>query len=307
MRLSHHHQGSVSGAGFIDPRTLARIDNLELTARFVVDGFINGLHKSPYLGLSIDFAEHRPYMPGDDIRRIDWRLYARTDRYFVKEFEADTNANFTVLLDVSKSMSFGLKGLTKFDYGRYLAASLAYFSSQQRDRIGLITFDSDIVDYVPPSAKHLDVVLHTLDRADAVGVSRLGPAMEHILGTMTRRGILVIISDLYEPPEQVLEAIKPLRYRGNDVIVFHVLDPAEIDFPFDEAGNFEDLETGERIPVVPQTQRAKYNELVLAHVAELGRLCLRDRIDYALFDTGTPLDYALFHYLSNRIRLTKTR
>lgn len=307
MRLSHHHQGSVSGAGFIDPRTLARIDNLELAARFVVDGFINGLHKSPFLGLSIDFAEHRAYMPGDDIRRIDWRLYARTDRYFVKEFEADTNANFTVLLDVSKSMNFGMKGLSKFDYARYLAASLTYFSNQQRDRVGLVTFDQDIVDYVPPSAKHLDVVLHTLDRAETTRGGLLAPALEHALGIMTRRGILVIISDLYESPEDVLAAIKPLRYRGNDVIVFHVLDPAEIDFPFEEAGNFEDLETGERIPIVPQTQRAKYNELVMAHIAELGRLFSRDQIDYALFDTGTPLDYALFHYLSNRVRLMKTR
>lgn len=307
MRLSHHHQGSVSGTGFVDPRTLARIDNLELTARLVVDGFINGLHKSPYLGLSIDFAEHRAYMPGDDIRRVDWRLFARTDRYFVKEFEADTNANFTVLLDVSKSMQFGMKGLSKFDYARYLAASLSYFSSQQRDRIGLYTFDSDIVDYVPCSAKHLEVVLHTLDRAEPKKAGALKPALDHALGTMKRRGILVIISDLYEPPEQVLDAIKPLRYRGNDVIVFHVLDPAEIDFPFEEAGNFEDLETGERIPIVPQTQRAKYNELVLGHIAELGRLFSRDEIDYALFDTGTPLDFALFHYLSNRVRLMKTR
>jgi uncharacterized protein (DUF58 family) len=308
MRLSHHQaQSSVSGAGFIDPRTLARINNLELMARFVVDGFINGLHKSPYLGLSIDFAEHRPYMPGDDIRRIDWRLYARTDRYYVKEFEADTNANFTVLLDVSKSMQFGLKGINKFDYARYLAASLTYFSNQQRDRVGLITFDRGIVDYVPPSAKHLDVVLHTLDRAQPARAGELKPALDHILGTLKRRGILVIISDLYESPERVLDAIKPLRYRGNDVIVFHVLDPAEVDFPFEEAGNFEDLETGERIPIVPLTQRAKYNELVLAHIAELGRLFSHDQIDYALFDTNTPLDYALFHYLSNRVRLMKTR
>jgi len=307
MRVSHHHQGTAPGAGFIDPRTLARIDTLELVARYVVDGFINGLHKSPYLGLSIDFAEHRQYMPGDDIRRIDWRLYARTDRYFVKEFEADTNANFTVLLDVSKSMQFGYKGLTKFDYARYLAASLTYFSSQQRDRVGLATFDHELVDYVPPSAKHLDIVLHTIDRAEPRRQGQLKPALDHVMGTLNRRGILVVISDLYEPPEQVLDAVKPLRYRGNDVIVFHVLDPAEIDFPFEEAGNFEDLETGERIPVVPATQRAKYNELVMAHIAQLGKLFANDQIDYALFDTGTPLDYALFHYLSNRVRLMKTR
>jgi len=307
VRVSHRHQGTVPGAGFVDPLTLARIDNLELVARFVVDGFINGLHKSPFLGLSIDFAEHRQYMPGDDIRRIDWRLYARTDRYFVKEFEADTNANFSVLLDVSKSMSFGHKGLSKIDYARYLAASLTYFSSQQRDRVGIITFDREIVQYVPPSAKHLDVVLHTIDQAEPCRPGDLKAAMDHALGSLQRRGVLVVISDLYEPPGQVLDAIKPLRYRGHDVIVFHVLDNAEIEFPFDAASNFEDLETGEKIPVVPATQRAKYKELVLDHIAQLGRLCSNDRIDYALFDTSTPLDYALFHYLSNRVRLMKTR
>jgi uncharacterized protein (DUF58 family) len=307
MRVSQHHQGTIPGTGFIDPRALARIDTLELVARNVVDGFINGLHKSPYLGLSVDFAEHRQYMPGDDIRRIDWRLYARTDRYFVKQFEADTNANFMVLFDVSKSMEFGHKGLNKFDYARYLAASLTYFSSQQRDRVGLITFDNDIVDYVPPSAKHLDVSLHTLDRAKPAKAGQLKPALDRIMGTLTRRGILLVISDLYEPAGEVVDAVKQLRYRGNDVIVFHVLDPAEIEFPFEEAGNFEDLETGERIPIVPVTQRAKYRELVMSHIAELGRLFSNDQIDYALFDTGTPLDYALFHYLSNRVRLSKTR
>ncbi|NIP83406.1 MAG: DUF58 domain-containing protein, partial [Gemmatimonadetes bacterium] len=158
--------GGDPAPGFLDPATLARIDNLELLARTVVDGFINGLHRSPYLGLSLDFAEHRPYNPGDDIRRIDWRLYARTDRYYVKEFEAETNANFTVLLDTSRSMDFSSGTLTKLDYARYLAACLAYFSRQQRDRVGLITFDAGVRDYVPPAARHLETVLHTLARLE---------------------------------------------------------------------------------------------------------------------------------------------
>ena len=307
MRISHHHQGTVPGAAFVDPQVLSRIDNLELVARFVVDGFINGLHKSPYLGLSLDFAEHRAYMPGDDIRRIDWRLFARTDRYYVKEYEADTNANFIVLLDISKSMDFGMKGLRKFDYARFLAASLVYFSNQQRDRVGLMTFDNDLVDYVPCSAKHLNVVLHTIDRAQPERPGALGPALHKIAGTLSRRGVLVLISDFYEPVDAVLDAVKPLRYRGNDVVVFHVLDPAEIEFPYEEAGNFEDLETGERIPIVPATQRAKYTELVLGHVAQLGKRFANDQIDYSMFDTATPLDYALFQYLSNRLRLQKAR
>src|SRR6185295_281580 len=154
----------IPGARFLDPLTLSRIDNLELLARTVVEGFLNGLHHSPYLGLSVDFAEHRPYMPGDDIRRIDWKLWARTDRHYVKEFEADTNANFSVIHDVSSSMNYGSGSVTKLEYAKYLSACLAWFSRKQRDRVGLVTFDSDIVDRVPPSAKNLNVVLHMLDR-----------------------------------------------------------------------------------------------------------------------------------------------
>jgi uncharacterized protein (DUF58 family) len=306
MRLSHVRT-AVPGAGFIDPRVLARIDTLELVAKWVVDGFINGLHGSPYLGLSLDFAEHRQYMPGDDIRRIDWRLYARTDRYYVKEYEADTNANFVAVLDISKSMKYGSKGISKLDYGRFLAASLAYFSSEQRDRVGLVTFDEDVVDYVPPSAKHLEVILHTLDRVNPSKRGGLAQPMKKVLETVRRRGIMVVISDLYEEPEAVLEALTPLRYRGHDVIVFHLLDPTEIEFPFDEAAQFEDLESGERIPIVPETQRARYRELISSHVGRISKLCADNQIDYALFDTATPLDYALFNYLSNRERLSRTR
>ena len=230
---------STPGARFVDPKVLARIASLELLARTVVDGFINGLHKAPYLGVSIDFAEHRGYMPGDDIRFIDWRVFARTDRFYVKQFEADTNANFSVLFDISRSMSFGSKGITKLDYGRYLAACLTYFCTKQRDRVGLVTFDNDIVTRIPPSAKHLEVVLHELDRIDA---GRPG-SMEHPLYRSTeffrRRGIIVVISDFYEEPEAVVDALKPLAYGGNDVIVFHVLDPAEIEFPYDDATSFQ--------------------------------------------------------------------
>ena len=163
----------VPGARFVDPKVLARIKDLELLARSVVDGFINGLHRAPYFGASIDFAEHRGYVPGDDIRRVDWRLYARTDRYFVKQYEADTNANFSVLLDMSKSMAFASDGVSKLDYAKFLAACLAYLSHRQRDRVGIITFDQDVVAHVPPSAKHFNVLLHTLDRAPAERPGRL--------------------------------------------------------------------------------------------------------------------------------------
>lgn len=293
----------LPGARFIDPAVLQRIDDLELVAKTVVDGFINGLHRSPYLGLSLDFAEHRAYMPGDDIRRIDWRLYARTDRYHVKEFEADTNANFVVLLDVSASMTYRGTGVPKLDYARMLAASLAYFASRQRDRVGLITFDDDVVDYVPPSAKHLDVLLHTLDRARGGSAGGLVPALRKAVELLRRRGMIVLISDLYEEPESVADAVRALRYAGNDVIVFHLLDPTELEFPFDEAQSFEDLESGERIPIVPAALRDRYRELVHGHIAILRKLLRSERIDYAMFDTSQPLEHALFALLSERERL----
>lgn len=306
MRLSHV-KGSIPGGGFIDPKVLTRIDNLELVAKNVVDGFINGLHRSPYLGLSLDFAEHRPYMPGDDIRRIDWRLYARTDRYYVKEYEADTNSNFVALLDISKSMDYASRGISKLDYGKFLAASLAYFSSEQRDRVGLVTFDDDVADFVPASAKHLEIILHTLDRSEPRKKGSLADPLRKIGESLRRRGIVALISDFYDDPEVIYDAVKPLRFRGHDVLVFHILDPAEIEFPFDEAASFEDLESGERIPIVPETQRERYRELIQNHVGRLRKLFTDVRIDYGLFDTATPLDYALFTYLSTRERLSRTR
>src|SRR5918994_3935787 len=257
-------QSPIPGARFVDPKVLARIGNLELVARSVVDGFINGLHRSPYFGASVDFAEHRGYVPGDDIRRVDWRLYARTDRYYVKEYEADSNANFSVLLDVSASMSYGSRGMTKLDYSRILAACLTYLVHKQRDRVGLVAFDSDIVEHVPPSAKHMDVVLHVLDRLTPSKPGSLGTPLRKMAEHFGRRGLLVLISDLYEEPDAVMEAIGPLRFRGNDVIVFHLLDPAELDFTFAEPSAFEDLESGEQIPIVPDALADQYRQLVRA-------------------------------------------
>lgn len=295
------------GARFIDPKVLVRIGSLALAARFVVEGFINGLHKAPYLGTSIDFAEHRGYMPGDDIRRIDWRLFARTDRFYVKQFEADTNTNFSILFDVSKSMSFGSRGVTKLDYGRYLAACLSYLSSRQRDRVGIVTFDDDIVERVPPSAKHFDVTLHTLDKIVAGRPGALGPPLFKATEFFKRRSILVVISDFYEEPEKVVDAIKPLRFAGNDVIVFHILDPAEVEFPYDDSSSFEDMETGRKMAVVPDKLRDEYRALVQDHIRSLGQLFSRNRIDYAFLNTKVPLDHALFKYLAMRHKMTKVR
>ena len=242
---------SVPGARFVDPKVLTRVGNLELLARHVVEGFINGLHRAPFFGASIDFAEHRGYVAGDDIRRVDWRLYARTDRFYVKQYEADTNTNLSILLDVSRSMKFSSRGIGKLEYGCYIGACLAYLAQRQRDRVGMITFDSDIVTHIPPSAKHFNVVLSTMEKARAERPGNLAVPLHKMAEHFKRRGIIVLISDFYEEPDAILEAIKPIKFLGNDLIVFHVLDPAEIDFDYDEASSFQDLETGEQVPVVP--------------------------------------------------------
>ena len=305
--MAHDSRTEMAGARFVDPKILSRIGNLELLARTVVDGFINGMHRAPFFGASIDFAEHRGYTPGDDIRRVDWRLYARTDRYYVKQYEADTNTNFTVLFDISRSMKFASDGVSKLEYASYLAACLSYLATRQRDRVGIMTFDSDIVTHVPASAKHFDMVLHTLDRAKAEKPGHLSAPLTRMAEHFKRRGILLLISDFYDEPDAILEAIKPLRFLGNDLIVFHVLDPQEINFDYKDASAFEDLESREQIPVVPQSFRAQYRQLVQEHIAALRTRFSDHRIDYALINTSEPLDRAMFSYLSSRERLARVR
>src|SRR6187455_1546866 len=263
----------IPGARFMDPVVLARIGNLELVSRAVADGFINGLHKAPYFGASVDFAEHRGYVPGDDIRRMDWRLWARTDRYYIKEYEAETNMNFSVLLDVSKSMDYGSIGITKLDYARILTACLTNLVHHQRDRVGFVAFDSEVVEHVPPSAKHMDTVLHTLDKLKPGRPGKLREPLHKLAEHFGRRGVLVVISDLYEEPDAIIESLGPLRFRGNEVIVFHVLDPAELDFDFQDASAFEDVESGEQIPIVPQALREEYRRMIRAHIDAITERC----------------------------------
>ena len=295
----------VNATTFLDPATLARISNLELLARTVVDGFINGLHRTPRLGMSTDFAEHRVYMPGDDTRRIDWRLYARTDRLYLKEFEADTVMNFSVLLDVSKSMQYGSGPVTKLDYAKFLAACLCYFAHGQRDRIGLVTFDSDIVELLPPSTRHLPALLHAIARAQAVRPGNLDAPLRKISEHFRRRSLILLISDLYAEPAQVVDSVRQLRQRGNDVMVIHLLDRDELDFPFDQSAQFEDLEAGTRLPVVPESVREQYRTMIHAHIKEIETLLGKQGVDYAMFNTSQPLDYALYDFLSKRQRLVR--
>jgi uncharacterized protein (DUF58 family) len=297
----------VNATTFLDPTTLSRIGNLELLARTVVDGFINGLHRSPHLGTSMDFAEHRVYIPGDDTRRIDWRLYARTDRLYLKEFEADTVTNFTILLDVSASMAYGSGSVTKLDYGRFLAACLAYLAHGQRDRVGFITFDSEIVDILPPSGGSLLPLLHAMARARAERPGTLDAPLRKIAEQLRKRSIILLISDLYADPAQIATTVGHLRQRGSDVMVVHILDRAELDLPFDEATTVVDVELGEQFPIAPGKMREQYRMVVQQHIAELGNRLGAQGVDYAMFDTSQPLDYALFDFLNKRRRLIRVR
>jgi uncharacterized protein (DUF58 family) len=284
----------------MDPATLARIDNLELVARWVVEGFISGLHRSPHRGFSTDFAQHRQYVPGDDIRHVDWRVFARTERTYLKTYDADTNTNFTVLLDTSASMGYGHGGVTKLAYAKLVAATLTWFARRQRDRVGMITFGDDVREIVPPSAKHLPQVFHALERAVAGGVGTFGRPIAKIAQLQQRRAVFVLLSDLYESSRDVSRALGPLTGAGHDVIVLQVLDAAERTFPFDDASTFRDLETGARVAVSPATIRARYVARMEEHLATMRSRLGGGRVDYALLTTDQPLDRMLSAFLLQR-------
>lgn len=298
---------ATPGTQFLDPAVLSSIGDLELVARTVVEGFIAGLHHSPRFGFSSDFAEHRAYMPGDDIRRIDWRVLGRTDRLYVKQYESDTNTDFTVVLDASASMAFASGPLSKFDYARYLAACLAYFSGRQRDRVGLALFSQDQFIRVPPGARRLDHVLLELDRARPHGGIALLDALARVSEHLRRRSVVALISDFYEQPETAARAAARLRQRHNDVVIFHILDAAEIDFHYDGAMTVFDMESGERLPVVGETLREDYRSLMAGHVEAVRRAMLAQGFDYVQLDTSQPLDSALRHYLAARERVGSVR
>lgn len=293
----------------LDPAVLARIGDLELVARTVVEGFLGGLHRSPRFGASTDFAEHRPYVPGDDVRRVDWKLWARTDRYYMKEFEADTDTNVVVLFDASRSMDFAGPGsaMTKLEYAKRLAACLLYFSQRQRDRVGLAILTREVRELVRPAAGQLTAALHVLDRLTPGSDGALEPPLRLLAERVRRRSIVVLISDLYEDPTAVVNALALVRGRGNDVIVFQILDRAEIEFPYDDATTFEDLESGVQLPVIPASARERYTALMSAHVEALRKHIVDARADYALLDTSKPLDHALYSYLASRERMGRAR
>ncbi len=289
---------------FIDPTVLTKIQNLELLARTVVEGFVQGLHKSPFLGFSVDFAEYRQYHPGDEIRRIDWNVYARLDRLMVKLFEGETNTHVHFLLDASGSMAYGSGEVSKMDYAKYLTASLIYFAYHQRDGVGLVTFDEEVTGHIPAGRKtgQLFSLLAEIERVEASKVTEFRKPLDYMAEFLKRRGMIVIVSDFYDEVENIISSVKHLRSKGNDVIVFHVLDDFELKFPFDTMTEFEDLETTKKLNVIPQHLRREYLQLIQGHVGDLEKEFAAMGVDYTLMNSSQPLDVGLFAYLARRAK-----
>lgn len=287
---------------FIDPKVLMKIQNLELLARTVVEGFVQGLHRSPYLGFSVDFAEYRQYMPGDDIRRIDWNVFSRSDRLYVKLFEGETNTRVLILLDVSGSMDYGSGEVKKIDYARILAACLTYFAYHQRDGVGLLTFDSDVRAHLPSSRRsgQLFRVLAEIDRIKPSQTTEFRKPLRFLAEYLSRRGMIILISDLYDEPDNIIAGLKQLKSKGNDIVVFHIMDHFELTFPFSDMAQFEDLETKRKLHVIPEYLRSQYLAILNEHMEKLRKGLTSARIDYELMDTSKPLDAALFAYLAAR-------
>jgi uncharacterized protein (DUF58 family) len=290
---------------FLNPEVVSRLKSLEMRARLVVEGFITGLHKSPYHGFSVEFAEHRQYMPGDPMRNIDWKVFAKSDRYFVKEFEEETNLKAYILLDASKSMSYTSGKISKFTYAAQLAAALAFLMLKQRDAVGLVAFDERVRTYIPPKSAsvHLHALLTTLAAVEPASTTDAGVALHEMAERIKRRGLIIILSDLFDNPSTVLAGLKHFRHRKHEVLVFHILDPAERHFDFPVEAIFRDLETGEEISTLPWQIKAEYQRTIGAHIDRFRRECRDAFVDYVPMDTSVPYDYALFSYLAKRQRL----
>jgi uncharacterized protein (DUF58 family) len=289
---------------FLDPAVVARLGTLELKARTIVEGLLSGLHRSPFKGFSVEFAEYRQYMPGDDLSTIDWKVYARSDRHYVKKFEEETNLDCHLMLDVSASMAYGARGTTKHEYAQCLAASLAYLMNRQRDAVGLAAFDENIVQMLPASARpgHLRALLLALDRLQPGRGTNVSKPLHQLADSLSKRGMVVLISDLLDDPDRVVKSLKHFQFRGTDVIVFHVLDPDELDFPFEQPTRFEDLETSEEVAAAPLAVRDHYLKAMHGLIERYRRELGAAGIDYQLVRTSEPLELALLGYLSTRAR-----
>jgi len=300
-------RGSGEGRAFLDPNIVARLAHLDVRARLVVEGFIAGMHRSPFHGFSVEFAEHRPYMPGDPLKNLDWKVWARSDRYLVKQYTEEKNLRCHLLVDLSGSMGFKSEraAMSKLEYAQSIAAALAYLMLHQQDAVGVMLFADQPLAYVPPRSvrSHLDVLLKTLGHLEPHGRTRLGPVLHELAERIKRRGLVILCSDLMDRPDEVLSALQHFRHRNHEVIVFHVLDPDEIEFPYTDTATFVDLESGERLTTEPWEIARRYREKLEAWSDFYRRNCRERRIDYVRLDTRTPFDRALLAYLEKRARL----
>lgn len=292
-------------AHLADPRIVTGLGDLKLLARRVVEGFISGMHKSPFHGFSIEFSQHREYSPGDEIRHIDWKVFAKSDRYYVKQYEAETNLRSYLVMDTSGSMGFTSGTLTKLQYGTCIAACLTHLMVRQQDAIGLVTFDTEPRRSLPPHAttNQKKKILETLVNLQTGGETATGPVLHALAANMKRRGLVIVISDLLDEPEQILEGLKHFQHLNHDIIVFHVLDDAEIDFNFDRRAIFQDMETREQIKLDPRHVRKRYRQLVGEYLKTIEDACHDHRIGYCLARTSTPFAELLQTYLRQRARL----
>jgi len=288
---------------FLHPEAIKRISRLDLRARHVVEGFLSGMHRSPYFGQSVEFLQHREYAIGDDLRHVDWKVWARQDRLVVKQFEEDTNLRCTMLVDVSSSMQYGEGPMTKYEYACTIASSLAYLVLQQQDAVGCVAFDEAVRVRVPIRSKrnHIYSVINSLAANDPRDKTDMHAVLKSVAETWPRRGMMIVVSDLLTDTDNLMRGLRLLRQRGHDVLVFHVMDDDELDFPFSGPMRFEGLETEDHLNCNPRALREGYLEAVETFLQDVRHRCAQNTIDYALVRTSEPLDAVLATYLSNRL------
>jgi uncharacterized protein (DUF58 family) len=292
-------------ARLLDAETLNRLSGLEVTARHVVEGFLSGMHDSPYKGSSVEFAEHREYVPGDDIRRLDWKVYGKSDRFYIKEYEEETTLKAYLVLDTSRSMEFTSGGPTKLEYGKLLSAALAYLIQRQQDQVALILFDEKVRKFLPPQSNqaHLRTVFRALVEADSREKTDLGVIFHEIAERLRQRSLVVVISDLFDDADRLIHGLNHMAHRGHDVIVFHTLDSAELTFPYDKMTRFEGLEIDEKLLANPKALQEAYLEEIQAFQHKVKTACMGGRMDYVVLDTSRPMSIPLSSYLAMRAKV----
>jgi len=296
---------------YLDPRILDKVAKLELRARLLVEGFVTGMHKSPYRGFSVEFAQHRDYVPGDDLRHLDWKIFGKADRFFIKQYEEETNLRAHLFLDQSESMNYAHdEGMSKFDYSATACAALAYMIQQQADAVGLTLFDEKVCTQVPPSNTRANLanVFSALEQADTrEQKTKVGTVLHELASQLRQRGLVIVFSDLFDEPEEVLRGLRELRSRNHDIIVFHVFDRDEVEFPFERMTLFEGMEQMPELLCDPKSLREAYRAEIEGFAEEIRKGCLAQRIDYVRVQNDTPLDVILTSYLSARTARAKRR